>query len=333
MTLQQSDLPLDTLRAAFGTRLQENVPLAHYTTARVGGPADVLLPVHTAEELAKAITLIWEANLPYLILGGGSNVLVSDTGVRGIVVLNRARNTRIDVRHDPPLAWAESGANLSALSHQVALRSLSGLEWAATVPGTVGGAVYGNAGAFGSDVAATLLLAEILHPDSGRTFWPVEQLEYQYRSSVLKHSPGKAASHVPSGASRRAVILSVQFKLHPGDQNTIKERMEANSTQRKQTQPPGASMGSMFKNPPGDHAGRLIEAAGLKGTKVGHAEISSFHSNFFVNQGNATAREIMELIHLAQEQVAEKFGVRLDLEIEPLGEFNNGLVTTNTGRN
>jgi len=320
MTQNRSESSLETLRAAFGTRLQENVLLAHYTTARVGGPADVLLPVHTAEELARAITLIWEANLSYVILGGGSNVLVSDAGVRGIVVLNRARNTRIDVRHTPPLAWAESGANLSALSHQVALRNLGGLEWAATVPGTVGGAVYGNAGAFGSDIAATLLLAEILHPESGRMTWPVERLEYQYRSSVLKQGTSKA------------VILSAQFKLHPGDQNTIKESMEANSTRRKRSQPPGASMGSMFKNPPGDFAGRLIEAAGLKGIRVGHAEISSFHANFFINQGNATAKNIMELIHLAQEQVADKFGVRLDLEIEPVGEFNNGLAAMYTGK-
>jgi UDP-N-acetylmuramate dehydrogenase len=321
MTQNRFDLSLESLRAAFGTRLQENVPLAHYTTARVGGPADVLLPVHTAEELARAVTLIWEAGLPYVILGGGSNVLVSDAGVRGVVVLNRARNTRIDVRHTPTVAWAESGANLSALSHQVALRNLSGLEWAAAVPGTVGGAVYGNAGAFGSDTAASLLLAEILHPESGRTTWPVEQLQYRYRSSALKEEHG------------RAVILTAQFKLHSGDPDAIKEKMEANSSQRKQTQPPGASMGSMFKNPPGDHAGRLIEAAGLKGTRVGQAEISSFHANFFINQGSASAKNIMELISLAQNQVVEKFGVRLDLEIEPVGEFNNGFASHHTGRN
>jgi UDP-N-acetylmuramate dehydrogenase len=306
------DLPLEPLRAAFGTRLQENVPLAHYTTARVGGPADALLPVHTADELARAVSLIWENNLPYVILGGGSNILVSDSGFRGIVVLNRARNTRIDVRHAPPLAWAESGANLSALAHQAALRSMTGLEWAAAIPGSVGGAVYGNAGAFGSDMAATLLLAEILHPESGKSWWPVEQLEYRYRTSLLKQKPGQA------------VILSAQLKLQAGDPQAIKEKMEANSAQRRHTQPPGASMGSMFKNPPGDYAGRLIESAGLKGTRIGSVEISPIHANFFVNHGEATAQNVWDLILQARKTVEDKFGVRLELEIEPLGEYRNG---------
>jgi UDP-N-acetylmuramate dehydrogenase len=151
-------------------------------------------------------------------------------------------------------------------------------------------------------------------------------MHYQYRTSALKGQ----GSEDPRRDTRRAIILSAQFKLGPGEQDAIKQKMEGNSNHRKQTQPPGASMGSMFKNPPGDYAGRLIEAAGLKGTRVGNVEISSFHANFFVNLGNASASNIVELIHRAREQVAEKFGVRLDLEIELVGEFTNGLASINS---
>ncbi|HEY3344546.1 MAG TPA: UDP-N-acetylmuramate dehydrogenase [Anaerolineaceae bacterium] len=305
------ELPLATLRSRFGARLQENVPLAHYTTARVGGPADALLPVNSAEELARTIEQVWELGVPYLILGGGSNVLVSDRGVRELVILNRTRNIRIDSKHQPPTAWAESGANLGALARQTALRGFSGLEWASTIPGTTGGAVYGNAGAHGGDMAGSLLLAEILHPQLGRNWWPVEQMGYQYRSSTLKSDPG------------RAVILSAKLKLTPSTPEAVQAKIENLSAERRSTQPPGASMGSMFKNPSGDHAGRLIDSAGLKGRSLGGAEISSIHANFFVNRGAASAEDILGLIHLAQESVAEKTGILLELEIELIGEWNS----------
>ena len=180
------DQSLEKLRAAFGDRLQENVSLADYTTARTGGPADAFLPVHTAAELAQAVSAAWEIGAPCTILGGGSNCLVSDEGLRGLVLFNRARNTRIDTRATPPTAWVESGANFSALARQAALRGLTGLEWATAVPGTVGGAVFGNAGAFGGDVRGSLQLAEILHPQEGKETWTVERLDYHYRSSILK---------------------------------------------------------------------------------------------------------------------------------------------------
>jgi UDP-N-acetylmuramate dehydrogenase len=239
-------------------------------------------------------------------------VLVSDEGLRGLVLLNRAHNTRIDVRSDPPSAWAESGANFSSRARQAALRGLAGLEWAAAVPGTVGGAVYGNAGAFGGDVQASLQLAEILHPESGKETWSVERLAYQYRSSSLKRE------------RNQAVILSATFHLTPGEKEAIQARMEANTAQRHGTQPPGASMGSMFKNPQGDFAGRLVEACGLKGRRSGDAQISPVHANFFVNLGQARAADIWNLIELARETVLREHGVRLELEVEPLGEFAPG---------
>jgi len=309
MSRTSLDLNLDALRAAFGDRLQENVPLANYTTARVGGPVDALLPVHSADELAQAVERFWELGAPFFILGGGSNVLVSDRGVHRVVILNRARNTRIDVRVEPPTAWAESGANFSALARQASLRGLSGLEWAAAIPGTIGGAVYGNAGAYGADTHSSLILAEILHPVTGREQWPVERLQYQYRSSLLKRDP------------IGAVILSATLRLAQSTKEEVQTRMENNTHHRRSTQPAGATMGSMFKNPPGDHAGRLIEAAGLKGTRTGSAQISPLHANFFVNLGEASANDIWALISTAREAVAKKFGVNLELEIELLGEF------------
>jgi UDP-N-acetylmuramate dehydrogenase len=300
-------LPLDSLRAAFGERMQENVPLAPYTSARIGGPAEALVTAKSADELAETVAYLWERGLPYLILGGGSNVLVSDRGVRGIVVLNRAKNVRFD-SGDQPKVRAESGVVFSNLANRAAEKGLSGLEWAATVPGTVGGAVYGNAGAFGGDMAASLISAELL-TESGRELWPVEKMEYGYRTSVLKRS------------SLKCVILAADIRLEHGKKEAVRFKISEFVERRKSTQPPGASMGSMFKNPPGDHAGRLIEAAGLKGTRIGNAEISRVHGNFFVNHGNTKASDIRALIELAQKMVEEKFGVRLELEIELIGDW------------
>ena len=303
-------VPLDTLRTAFGDRLQEKVSLAHYTTARTGGPADALLPVHTLDELVKAAQTLWELDTPFIVLGSGSNLLVSDAGVRAVVLLNQARNTRINARNTPPNVYAESGCNLGGLARQAALRGLSGLEWAATIPGTVGGAVYGNAGAHGADMKNNLILAEILHRNRGKETWTCDRMGYQYRSSVLKREPGQA------------VILSATMQLMPSTPEEVKAKMEAYTGYRRRTQPPGATMGSMFKNPDGDYAGRLIEAAGLKGERIGEAEISTVHANFFINRGHATASDIWQLIRKAQMAVAEKFGIQLELEIELLGDFS-----------
>ncbi len=310
MANSSGSTPLNALRMAFGDRLQENVVMANYTTAHVGGPADAMLILHTAAELENAAQRLWELDVPFFIIGAGSNVLVSDAGVRGVVLINHARNVKIDVHSDSPSVLAESGANLGGMARQVALRDLSGLEWAGTIPGTVGGAVYGNAGAHGGDMQGSLLLAEILHRTEGKVSWPVEKLDYAYRTSRLKAQPGQA------------VVLTARLKLNlAAPQEDIQAKMDEFSAQRRKTQPPGASMGSMFKNPSGDHAGRLIEATGLKGTRIGGVEISSIHANFFVNNQGATAKDIARLIDLVQKRVFDQFGVRLELEIEKLGEW------------
>jgi len=307
-------LPIDALGAAFGGRLQVNASLARYTTARVGGTADALVTAQSARELEQAARRLWDMNIPFKLLGYGSNVLISDTGLRGVVLLNRARAIRIE-KGDPaagisPSAWAESGTLLGTIARKAALVGLSGFEWAATVPGTLGGAIYGNAGAHGSDMKSSLLLAEILHP-TGIATWPVEQIQYTYRSSLFKRE------------QIQAVILSARIKLKQSDPESVRATMASLADRRRSTQPPGASLGSMFKNPPGDYAGRLIQEAGLKGARIGDAEISTIHANFFINHGNASATDIGRLIQLARETVEKRFGVRLELEVELLGDWSS----------
>jgi UDP-N-acetylmuramate dehydrogenase len=300
-------LPLPTLRAAFGDRLQENVPLAPYTSARIGGPADALIIVKSADDLAEAVSRLWELDVPYVILGGGSNVLVSDRGVRAVVVLNRAK--AVDFKKgDQPKVRAEAGVVIANLARRAASHGLAGLEWAAAVPGTVGGAVYGNAGAFGGDMSDNLIRAELL-TESGRESWPVEKMEYGYRTSILKRQELKV------------VVLWAELRLEHSTKEAVSVKISEFSERRKATQPPGASMGSMFKNPPNDFAGRLIEAAGLKGTRIGTAEISPVHANFFINHGQTKAEDVRSLVSLAQKTVADKFGVNLELEIELIGEW------------
>ncbi len=300
---------INQLQAILGEKLQVNAPLAGYTIARIGGLADGLVFANSTSELEVAFSNCWKLNIPCRVLGNGSNILISDRGYRGVIIINRTKSIRFDENDNPPTVTCSSGSNLGGLARQASLRGLSGLEWAATVPGTVGGAVYGNAGAHGSDIQSNLLMAEILHPVTGRDRWTCEQFDYAYRSSVLKRTLNPA------------VILTAQFRLTRSTKETVQADMEEFNTRRRATQPPGASMGSMFKNPPGDFAGRLIEASGLKGTRVGNAEISTVHANFFICNDKATAQDVFTLIGLVQKKVKANFNVDLELEIELLGEW------------
>ena len=288
-------------------RIMRDEPLTRYTAARIGGAADWLVVVESVGMVIEAVRAAQKQGLAWCILGSGSNVLVADAGLRGLVIVNRARHVVIEGEW----VYAEAGANLSSLARNCIARGLAGLEWAVSVPGTVGGAVVGNAGAHGGDVAGSLTSAIMLELDGKITEWPVEQLEYGYRDSLLKRSPTNAVS----------VVLAARFRLTSDDPEALTRRADEFVARRKATQPPGASLGSMFKNPSGDYAGRLIEAAGLKGTKVGGAQISPVHANFFVNTGNATAADVKSLIDLAQERVKGCFGVELALEVELIGEW------------
>jgi UDP-N-acetylmuramate dehydrogenase len=308
MFMTRSISAVELLRQRFGASVQVNASLAPYTSARIGGPADVLLTIKSADELADAMGVVWEHDLSYYILGGGSNVLVSDNGFRGVVILNRAKEVRFETG-DNPTVWCEAGVVIANLAKRCAVKGLAGLEWSATVPGTVGGAVYGNAGAFGGDMAGNLIWAELLTRNRRERF-AVEQMGYGYRTSVLKRG------------EVNAIILSSLLRLKNSTEHDVSVKISEFSERRKATQPPGASMGSMFKNPEGDYAGRLIEAAGLKGTRIGSAEISTVHGNFFINHGDTKAEDIRALIQLVQRTVFEKFNVKLELEIELVGDWN-----------
>jgi UDP-N-acetylmuramate dehydrogenase len=298
------------LRATQGLeRVHSQQSLAPHTALRVGGPADLLIVAENIMMLRQAVTLAWEHDVPCRVLGRGSNVLVSDAGVRGLVVVNRARAvtfSSIGVR-------AESGASFSTLARRSVTQGLAGLEWAVGIPGTVGGAVVGNAGAWGGDVASMLVWATVMQSHEKVQKWPVERFAYGYRTSILKQQT--------ADAQQQAVVLEAQFALRKGKREALESQVAQITSRRKGSQPQGATCGSVFKNPPGDYAGRLIEAAGLKDHRQGEAEISAVHANFFVNRGSATAADVKALIDLACETVQTRLGVGLELEIELVGEW------------
>jgi UDP-N-acetylmuramate--alanine ligase len=315
-------LPMDRLRERFGGQLKEGEPLAHHSAARLGGPADAFLEANSVEELESILTWTWEQNIPFLMLGGASNVLISDRGCRELVILNKARKFAVrplpDSDGNTAVLWAESGAMLGAIARQTAQLGWSGLEWAVGIPGTIGGAIAGNAGAFGGDIAGCLRMADILQrreTSNAHEFRPVRAtmdaaaLEFDYRTSRLCRTTGCD------------VVLAAEFTVVRCDPAEAVRRISEFLARRKRTQPPGASLGSMFKNPPGGFAGRLIEEAGLKGRRIGNVEISLQHANFFLNLGGARAQDVLELIQLVQRSVWEQSGVHLETEIQLVGEW------------
>lgn len=294
----------DALQSAFGERLLLDEPLSRHSSARIGGPADALLAARTVDDLRTAARIAWEQSIPLTVLGSGSNILISDAGVRGLVIHNRAEQ----VNFEGPHVTAASGLGIISLARQCAQRSLSGFEWAVGIPGTLGGAVYGNAGAHSGDMSSVVVSVDLLTPDGDVTMSNAE-LAFQYRSSILKRQ------------RRPGLIAGLALRLAAADPAGIEARMAEFNDHRKSTQPPGATLGSMFKNPPGDYAGRLIEAAGLKGKRSGGAEISGKHANFFMNANGASAADVKALIDLARWEVWKQSGVELELEIELVGEW------------
>lgn len=300
---------MELLEQLFGKHLQKMVPMNAFTTMRVGGPAEALVEIEDLEKLERGVSTLWENNIRFILLGGCSNILVSDAGIHSLVILNRCHEIKVLDSFDPPQICAESGAMLNQLSRTAADAGLTGMEWASLIPGTVGGAVYGNAGAHGGETCKNTLLAEILHRKKGKLSLSNEDLGFSYRNSVLKKEKGEQ------------VILSATFHFTHGNPESIRTTVAELVERRRATQPQGASFGSTFRNPAGDKAGRLIEEAGLKGKRIGGATISEKHGNFILNDGNATARDIWTLITLAYDTVFEKFQIGLCPEIELVGEW------------
>lgn len=300
-------------RELFGDRFQLNIPLARYTSARVGGPAEVFVTVKNATELQMAVELAHAQRIPYFIFGGGSNILVADRGMAGLVILNKAREVAFRHTGSSVVCTAESGMNLSSLARQCINKGLGGLEWAIGVPGTVGGAVVGNSGAHGGDMNSNLLAISVWEPGKGACIYSNEDLNYGYRDSVLKQEQGTSLP--------RRVVLTAEIELTPEPVETLMARADGFTAHRRQSQPAGATMGSMFKNPDNYYAGYLIDSAGLKGYRVGGARISEKHANFFINEGGATAEDVRRLIAEAWNTVREQFGIEMELEVELVGDW------------
>jgi UDP-N-acetylmuramate dehydrogenase len=295
--------------SSLGDRLTRNTPLARFTAARLGGPADWLYIARgDPGELVAVVRAAWADGLPVRVIGGGANVLVSDSGFRGLIVVNKI--ARIEPAGEN-LLRVSAGTPLTHLCRECAARGLRGFEWAVAVPGTIGGAVINNAGAHGGAMTDTVVEATVVEPDAERV-WTHADLAYDYRHSTLKARP-----------DRRYLVTSALLRFIPDDPAAINARMDEYNAYRKRTQPPGASLGSVFKNPPGDHAGRLIEAAGLKGCRIGSAQVSLAHANFFLNEGGAAnASDYYALVRHVQQTVAAQYGVALEPEIEFIGTFS-----------
>lgn len=308
------DLLAHRMKDSVRGRVERFRPLARYTTYKLGGPAELYVEPADAEDLAAAAEVVKDFGptndeVPVLALGRGSNVVVSDKGWPGVVVRLGGGFGDIVAADDRGGVLAGGSATLPLVANWSARRSLAGLEWGVGVPGSVGGAVRMNAGAHGADMAATLTSASIFDFGHGvARERDVTELGLAYRSSnVMK-------GHIVTRACLR---------LTPDDETSIRTRMEAYRKHRSETQP-GAlqNAGSTFKNPPGDAAGRLVEAAGLKGFRVGAARVSELHANFFMAGQGATAQDVYDLVHEVQKKVYETFGIKLEPEVRFAGRFD-----------
>lgn len=290
--------------------LQRNIPLAKYTAARLGGTADWLYFAKTSTvDLVRVVQAAWADDLPVRVLGGGANVLVADEGVRGLTVINRISDISFGNWHDGRNVSATGGTSLLRLARACAAQGIAGMEWAIGVPGTVGGAVVNNAGAHGSDMAASVADVVVLDAQAPHLYTAAD-MQFDYRHSALK------VRH-----DRQYLVLQVNFSLPTDDPTHIQARMSDYNAYRKRTQPQGATLGSIFKNPPDDYAGRVIEAAGLKGYRIGGVQVSDKHANFIIHHGDARARDYYTLICHVQETVYARFGIQLELEIELVGAW------------
>jgi UDP-N-acetylmuramate dehydrogenase len=288
-----------------GAPILRDEPLAAHTTMRVGGPADFLATVGDTRTLSALVVAARSAGLPHIILGRGSDIVVADRGVRGLVILSRAEGCSI---HGSRLT-AEAGLPLARAATIAQKAGLSGLEFGLAIPGSVGGAVWANAGAHGADVAGVLESVTVLGTDGTETTRPVAELAMTYRDSIFKTTGEQ--------------VLTATFLLAPADPEAIRARLDEIRLWRREHQPLSLpSAGSVFRNPSGDSAGRLIDTCGLRGARLGGAAISEKHANFIVNEGRATAAEIRLLAEQARAAVAERFGIKLVYEVQFAGDWS-----------
>jgi len=285
--------------------VKQGEPLASHTTWKIGGPADLFLAPADAEQLASAIAALSRHGVPWTVLGRGSNTLVSDRGVRGAVI--KLGGGFDEARFEGTQVVAGGAYSFIKLSVLAGKEGLTGLEFASGIPGSVGGAVYMNAGAHHSDVSRILKSASIVWEDGSKGTYSNEEMAFSYRHSILHE--------------KRGIVTEAVFALEPGDRKEIAAMLASYKDRRLRTQPMKlACAGSVFRNPPGDHAARLIEAAGLKGTREGGAVVSELHANFIVNEDHATAEDVLALMERVRRTVNDRFGIQLAPEVLLMGE-------------
>lgn len=293
----------DTLHRLFPAAKFDE-PLRRYTAWKIGGPADALLEPKSVGELTGAVQRARDYGVPVTVLGGGTNVLVRDGGIRGLTI--RLAKSLTGIEFDGNRVFADAGVLYPVLANTTAGRGLAGLQFATGIPGTVGGAVYMNAGAYGSETVEVLDWADVFR-DGEVVRIPNEDLGLAYRKSALHEHPDW-------------IVLRAGYTLTPGEPEELKARIKEFRAQRMSGSPNKPSCGSTFKRPEGDFPGRVIEAAGLKGTRVGNIEVSPIHANYLVNLGGGTAEDALELIEHVRETVREKMGIELESEVRVIGE-------------
>ncbi|MBI5018001.1 MAG: UDP-N-acetylmuramate dehydrogenase [Deltaproteobacteria bacterium] len=304
---------MDVLQKLVRGRVVLNAPMAELTTMRVGGPADLLVYPADRDDLTALLGVLRERSVPYLVLGAGSNLVVRDGGVRGAAIsLAEGFRTveRRDGAQDRITFWADAGVSLRRLIRWTVDEGVSGLEALAGIPGTVGGALAMNAGAWGVEIGERVLEVEIMTPEGDVRRLDRDRLRFTYRQLDL-----------PAGA----IVLGALLWGEPCPPEQVKAKVQDLLRLRRDKQPlQEPSAGSVFKNPPSESAGRLIEQCGLKGVKVGEAEVSRIHANFIVNAGMATASQVVALMGMIQERVYVRFKVRLDPEVRIVGDWDKG---------
>ncbi len=294
------------LRSLPGVKEQE--PLASRTSFGIGGPAEFFVELARPGAIGTSIEGACQRSIPYLLLGAGTNLLIADRGVEGLAI--RVVNREHEIEGTRVRAGA--GLKMMRLARIVADANLRGFEFAIGVPGTVGGAVYQNAGCWGKELREVLVEAEGFVPGVGTQSWTPSDLELGYRTSALR-----------DGDLKGALVVTATVHLQRGDGEEAKQLMARLTRERNETQPiKTKNCGSVFKNPPGDSAGRLVQAGGLKGAREGAAVVSTLHGNFIVNEGGATAADVKRLIERVMVEVKRRFGIQLEPEVEMVGRWN-----------
>jgi UDP-N-acetylmuramate--alanine ligase len=308
-----SEQLIAALQPIAAVRLSE--PLSRHTTFGVGGPADVYVVAENADQLAAIVIACREHQTPVFVLGSGSNIVVGDAGIRGVVIDNRAKAITGPLTDEGGALRfrVESGASFAGVARTLARQGYAGLEWASGIPGTLGGAVVYNAGAYGGCLADVLRTVRIVNGTGAPKELPAEDLGFVYRGSAFTR-----------GQLRDRVVLAAEFVAWPGDAGALMQRVQELDGKRLAAQPRGRNAGSIFKNPPSHPAWKLIDDVGLRGHRIGDAQISDKHCNFFINAGHARATDVVALIDLARERVRERFGIELELEVGLVGEGFDG---------